>query len=75
MVVAQTIDKEKALDALRDRRARNRSRGLSTLYIFFASFRSAGCIGCNAAISVPKRALQPSMCRDCAELKDLGWLE
>lgn len=75
---ATSLGKEKALEALAERRKKNASENWATetLKGYAGSPMYFGCLTCNGCISVPESyTSRPKFCSECTALKELGWLE
>jgi transcription elongation factor Elf1 len=77
MPLATTRGKEFAIKALQQRREKNKKRKpVENQKLQAGSPMYFDCIACNASISVPELYVtKPELCKECAALKELGWLE
>jgi len=76
-MVATTLGKQAALDALAARRAENKTLTLPRNEDLPAgSAMVFRCLGCGAPIWVDEGYItRPKMCSECQAMHDLGWLE
>ena len=78
MAVATTQGKEAALNALLERRERNKTRErIDNGRGYAGDPMHFDCITCGEDIVVPESYIppRPKLCRECQALKDAGWLE